>query len=149
MSRWNSDVLAGLFTVFVTVVFFNEGRSNAFVANITPLTMEAFLFLMGIVLIVRGIVSPKNQYVHSDKFIYKRILIMIAFTLLYVAGVNIIGFYTSTIIFLVGASFYFNEKGYNLRAFLWSCIFCATLTLSLYIIFWICLKVPLPGGLLW
>lgn len=147
MLKYNSDLLAGLFTMVITLVFFIEGRGNSFESNVFPWTLEAFLGLMSLYLLVRSFMFPDNQYTNTEKINYRRVSIMILSTILYIAGIDLIGFYTANLIYLVSVSFYFNENGFTLRAFCLSSFYGLVVTLSLYITFWVFLQVPTPPGI--
>ncbi|TGE35581.1 tripartite tricarboxylate transporter TctB family protein [Desulfosporosinus fructosivorans] len=150
MTKRKSDLLAGLVSVLVAVVFMVQGSELTERSNTFPQVLEIFLIVTGIYLITRGIRTngaEKGVEEVNDLHWLKPTVIVLA-TFIYVAGIVYIGFYVCTLVYLLLGSWYLNEKGFTLSALVFSSFFSIGITVVLYLTFTVFLKVPTPNGLL-
>lgn len=150
MTKRKSDLLAGLASVLVAVVFMVQGLELSDRSNTFPKVLEIFLIVSGLYLIIRGIKTnavEKGGEVETDVDWVRATVIVVA-TFVYVACLVYIGFYVSTFVYLILGSWYLNEKGLTLPALLFSSFFSIGITVVLYLTFTVFLKVPTPTGLL-
>lgn len=146
----SADLIAGIASIVVALLFGFQGRDLSFASNLFPLVLEVFLVLTGAVLIVRGLTGSREQKNEDkkEKLDYGRAWLVIIASLVYVAAINIIGFYVFTFAFLGLLSWLLSERGRNLPALGISGLFGLVVTGVLYATFWLFLKVPTPAGFL-
>lgn len=128
---------------------FVQGKNLSPDANLYPQVLEVCIALIGVFLLARGVVTAKasEQVAEVDFDKVKGVVIVIA-SIIYVAAIYFIGFYVSTFFFLALCSWYLSKKGLNLRAIGISAGFALFLTVMLYLLFTVLLKVPTPEGIL-
>lgn len=149
MSRRKADLIAGIVSIIVALVFGIQGRELSFLSNLFPLTLEAFLVLSGVALLVRGFLSGEGQTnSNEEKLDYGRGWLVIIASLVYVAAINFVGFYVSSFVFLTLLSWFLGDRRWNLHAWGISSLFGLVVTGILYVAFWLFLKVPAPQGIL-
>ncbi|MGE4272044.1 MAG: tripartite tricarboxylate transporter TctB family protein [Desulfitobacterium sp.] len=148
MSKSRTDIIAGLACLVVVLMFFVQGKNLSPEANLYPQVLEVCIALIGIFLVIRGVVTAKTseQVAEVDFDKVKGVVIVIA-SIIYVAAIYFIGFYVSTVFFLALCSWYLSKKGLNLRAIGISAGFALFLTVMLYLLFTVLLKVPTPEGI--
>jgi len=147
MDKRISDRLAGLFAIVPAIVFYWQGRELAAESVLFPQVLEAFLLLMGLYLLGRSFTGA-HEKTDDEHLTYSRAWIMIIATVAYVIGIEMIGFYVSTSIFLIAVSWFFNDHGFTLRSFGMSVLFGVVMTVAIYATFSLFLQVPTPEGLL-
>jgi len=149
MTKRKSDILAGLVSILVAVVFMVQGFKLSERANAMPFVLEIFLIVTGIYMVIRGIrtkAAERGEEGEAD-INWVRAMVIVLATFVYVAGVIYIGFYVSTFVYLILGSWYLNENGLTLPALMLSLIFSTAITAVLYLIFTVLLLVPTPAGL--
>lgn len=149
MTKRKSDLLAGLASVLVALVFMVQGFGLSERSNTMPKVLEILLIVLGGFLIIRGIrtnAAEKGEEV--DELNWVRSTVIVLGTFVYVAGIVYIGFYVCTFVYLLLGSWYLNEKGFALSALAFSSFFSIGIAVVLYLTFTVFLKVPTPVGLL-
>ncbi|HBW38760.1 tripartite tricarboxylate transporter TctB family protein [Desulfosporosinus sp. BICA1-9] len=150
MTKRKADLLAGLVSILVAIVFMVQGFELSERSNALPFVLEVFLFVSGLYLLIRGIrtnAAEKGEEGESELDWVKSTVIVLA-TFVYVACVIYIGFYVSTFVYLILGSWYLNERGFTLPALIVSAIFSIGVSAVLYLTFTVFLLVPTPAGLL-
>jgi len=150
MSRRKTDIIAGLISTLVAVVFILDGSKLSPDANRFPMVLEWFLIICGLFLIARGIFVKKSADTGDEKEVidWVRAAVIILATIVYVVCVVYIGFYVSSVLYLVLGSWYLNEHGFKVRPLLLSIVFGVLLSATLYVTFTVFLQVSTPSGLL-
>jgi len=147
MDKRISDRLAGLFALVTTAAFYWQGRELAEESVLFPMVLEAFLLIMGLYLLGRSFTGEGGK-TDDEHLVYSRAWVMIGATVLYLIGMDLIGFYVTTGVFLIGVSWYFNDHGFTLRSFGKSALFGVVMTVAIYATFSLFLQVPTPEGIL-
>ena len=149
MTKRKSDLLAGSASVLVALIFMVQGFELSKRSNTLPFVLEIFLIVTGIYLLVRGIKTNTSEKGEAEKqdIDWVRATVIVLATFVYVAGVVYIGFYVSTLIYLILGSWYLNDKGFTVPALLISVIFSIVVSVVLYLTFTVFLQVPTPSGL--
>lgn len=148
MAGRKADLIAGVASIVVALLFGFQGRELSLASKIFPLVLEVFLVLMGAVLILRGLRGSKEQQGGQEQIDYTRAWLVVLASLVYVAAINYIGFYVSSFVFLTLLSWFLSDRGRNLPSLGISGLFGLLVTGVLYATFWLFLKVPTPQGLL-
>ncbi len=148
VSSRKADLIAGLASIAVALIFGFQGRELSFASNIFPRVLEVFLILAGAVLILRGLSRSMEQPGKKEHIDYSRAWLVVLASLIYVAAINYIGFYVSSFVFLTLLSWLLSDRGRNLPSLGISTLFGLLVTGALYATFWLFLKVPTPQGLL-
>ncbi|SHI65320.1 tripartite tricarboxylate transporter TctB family protein [Desulfofundulus thermosubterraneus] len=148
MSSRKADLIAGVASIVVALLFGFQGRELSLASKVFPLVLEVFLVMMGLVLVVRGLTGCKEQHSDQEKIDYGRAWLVVVASLVYVACINYAGFYVSTFVFLTLLSWWLSDRGRNLPSLGISGLFGLLVTAALYATFWLFLKVPTPQGLL-
>lgn len=147
MDKRISDRLAGLFAIVPAIAFYWQGRELAAESVLFPLVLEAFLLIMGLYLLGRSFTGAGGK-ADDEHLTYSRAWVMIGATAAYLIGMDLIGFYVTTSVFLIAVSWFFNDHGYTLRSFGMSALFGIVMTVAIYATFSLFLQVPTPEGLL-
>jgi len=147
MDKRISDRLASLFAIIPAVVFYWQGRELAPESVLFPQVLEAFLIVMGLYLLGRSFTGADVK-TDDEHLAYNRAWIMIGATVAYLIGMDVIGFYVSTSVFLIAVSWFFNDHGFTARSFAKSVLFGLVMTVSIYAAFGLFLQVPTPEGIL-
>jgi len=147
MDKRISDRLASLFAIVPAAVFYWQGRELAAESVLFPQVLEAFLMVMGLYLLGRSFTGA-HEKTEDEHLTYSRAWVMVMATVAYVVGIEMIGFYVATSIFLIGVSWFFNDHGFTVRSFAMSVLFGLIMTASIYATFGLFLQVPTPEGIL-
>lgn len=147
MSKRISDLIAGLFSILVAVIFLLGGQKLAEDSKRFPGVLEWFLIFCGLLLIARAIFVKQSERVEEkDAIDWVRASVIMVGSILYVICLNFIGFYVSSVIYLALGSWYLNEHGFKLRPLISSIAFGVLLSAVLYGTFSVFLHVYTPKG---
>ncbi|GAB6180113.1 tripartite tricarboxylate transporter TctB family protein [Desulfotomaculum defluvii] len=148
MSHKVADILTGIVTLLVAAAFYVQGTELEFESNIFPLVIEVFLLLTGIYMLVRGFLDKSGKSMGDTNIDYRRGMLMVLASVVYVAAISFIGFYVSSFVFLVLMSWFLSDKGLNLKSFGISTVFAVIMIIAVYGTFSMFLDVPTPVGIL-
>lgn len=151
MSERNSDLIAGITSLLIAAIFWSQSLKLSPESNLFPKVLEYFIIIAGLGVLVRGFVRGKEaQGNHEEKegLNWTRAIVIILASIVYVVCIAYIGFYVSTVIYLLLGSWYLNEKGFTLRALVFSLVFGVGVSVVLYATFTAFLQVLTPTGLL-
>lgn len=148
MSKRKTDLIAGLFSILVAVIFILGGQKLPEDSRRFPEVLEWFLIICGLLLIARTIFLKQSENKDKKEAIdWVKSSVIIFASVIYVICINFIGFYVSSAIYLVLGSWYLNEQGFKLRPLVSSLAFGVLLSAVLYVTFTVFLKVYTPKGL--
>ncbi len=151
MSKRNSDLIAGITSLLIAAIFWSQGLKLGTESNLLPKVLEYFIIIAGLGVLVRGFLRGKDvQGSHEEKegLNWTRAIVIIIATIVYVICIAYIGFYVSTVLYLLLGSWYLNEKGFTLSSLVFSLVFGVGVSGILYATFTVFLQVPTPTGLL-
>ncbi|MEG6521259.1 tripartite tricarboxylate transporter TctB family protein [Desulfotomaculum sp. 1211_IL3151] len=148
MTNKVADILTGLVSILVALAFYVQGTELAFESNIYPMTMEIFLVITGIYMIVRGVRDNSGEAKDKTDINYTRGAVIVVATALYLIGIKFIGFYVTSFAFLVLVSWYLSDKGLTIKSLGVSTVFAVILIAAVYGTFSLFLDVPTPAGIL-
>ncbi|MEW6696321.1 MAG: tripartite tricarboxylate transporter TctB family protein [Bacillota bacterium] len=148
MTNRKADIYTGIVSILIAAAFYVQGRELELHSNIFPLLLELFLVLTGGYLVYRGITCKGTKCSESTNLDYRRAFIMILATIIYIAGINVVGFYVTSFVFLTLMSWYLSDRGMTLQSLGISTGFAVILTSAVYATFTLFLGVPTPVGIL-
>lgn len=148
MSNKVADILTGIVSILVAAAFYVQGGELEFESNVFPLVIETFLVLTGVYMIIRGLLDKSGKSSNSSDIDYRRGLLIVAATIVYLAAVNFVGFYVSSFVFLVLMSWFLSDRGLNVKSFGISTAFAVIMIVAVYGTFSMFLEVPTPVGIL-
>ena len=148
MTNKVADILTGIVSLLFAAAFYVQGTELEFESNVFPLVIEVFLVLTGVYMLVRGLMDKSGEAHDKTDLNYRRGFLMVFATIVYVAAINIIGFYVSSFAFLVLMSWLLNDKGLNVKTLGVSTIFAVIMMAAVFGTFSLFLEVPTPVGIL-
>lgn len=131
-------VLIPAIYLFMLAIGWREGM------DIMPKFVLGMIIFLSVLLIITGGAIRMNQDYKPFKGIdFSRLIVTIILTIFYVVIIKVLGFYTSSLLFLMSLYFYlgYRRKGF----FIVTAVFAV---ICLYVIFTVWLKVPVLRGLL-
>jgi hypothetical protein len=140
------DIIAGILTMLLALVGLAETRSMPTGVAMLPLCALGTLLILSFILIIRGIVSARQGKDSTEvrPFIVapKRLATGIAAMALYILGIEVIGFYLTTALFMPLTAFALGTR--NIRA-----IAIASISYLgfIYVIFTVMFNRVLPAGI--
>lgn len=144
----NQDVYTGLSLIVISAIFLVMSYDLIAEARLFPLIFLIIMIVFSILLIIKG-VNRKEFNSHGDDEekisidLLKKPLVLFVGVFLYCLLINLIGFFLSSIIFMIAFMYLNKYKSYK------SIIFSTLLTiLFVYFIFVYQLNVAIPSGIL-
>lgn len=147
MTNKVADILTGVVSILVAAAFYVQGGELEFESNVFPLVVETFLVLTGIYMIIRGILDKTGKSDDKTDLNYRRGMLMVFATIVFLVCVNVIGFYVSSFVFLVMMSWVLGEKGLTAKSLGISVLFAVIMITAVYGTFSMFLEVPTPTGI--
>ena len=143
-----NDFIVGLFFIIFDILILLEIVLNIsnHQSKIFPAIAVVIIGLSGLALIVSAVFKRSKE--KQNSLIYKRIeLLLIGLLLVYYFAMQMIGFYTTTLLFLV-FTFLIVERSWSKRAFKTAVIYSLIITVTIYVSFSIFLRMMMPAGIL-
>lgn len=148
MSNKVADILTGIVSILVAFAFYVQGGEMEFESVIFPLVVEVFLVLTGIFMLIRGFRDNTGEAHDKTDLDYRRGMLMVVATILYIAAINTIGFYVSSFVFLMLMSWFLSDRGLTAKSLGISVFFAMIMCGAVYGTFSMFLEVPTPVGIL-
>ena len=137
----NTDVTIGIVIIIFSVLMMLPTRDMPDGAELFPRIILTCFIILGCLNIIAGL--KKGKVIRNQKNNIKNILITITAVLAYVLMIQFIGFFVSTVLFIVGFLYCFGQKKKSVI------IFCIIgVCLFVYLLFIMQLNLTLPKGLL-
>ncbi|MDR3175456.1 MAG: tripartite tricarboxylate transporter TctB family protein [Desulfovibrio sp.] len=145
------DIAAGLFSLFTAAVFFCQSGNVEGLGRLYPRLIIGFIALGGVYLVGLGLwkrISARDKPGGEETVARKRVAMISAFSLSYVLIIPLLGFYTTSVLFLFGSSIALNDAAYSRRkAALSACVLTLVMCFCVWAGFSLLLHVPTPEGI--
>ena len=149
MNSKRIDISVGSTLSFFSVIIFlysNEykvGNIIQYGPNFFPQLLSVIMLFLSLMLIVNAVKGKSQTDLESiDKVGFIRSAITLGIAVAYLVIMQFLGFFISTVLFLYVLMTFIGHKGKLVRI-----ISCLGVTIIVYGIFYLFLKVPLPGGI--
>ena len=142
-----ADLISGVICMLMAAIFYFEGRDIEGVGGLFPMGLQVFLGVGGFLLV--GLAIKKSFSSVKDNFTENlpRISVILAAAVVYVALVNVLGFFASSFLFMVFASYYLGDQTKTIIQRLSTSVMVALIVCGLvWTTFSYLLNVPTPDG---
>ena len=153
MRKSTADILAGVSFLVIAFIFLVQFDGEEGISRIFPLGLISFIALGGIWCVVKGIWRRKTEQPAAssseNKTGWKRVGIIAGLSILYGIAIPVLGFFTSTGIFLFTAFYALNTQISNVKIRAGRGLtFAILFSLAIWLSFVKLLNVPTPAGFL-
>lgn len=140
----NIDRIVGIVFVLIAVVFFLDTNNLPEDSQSYPRVLIGIMALLALMVFVKSFISKdgKSWYELFGHINWKRFSLVAFASLLYLFAINLLGYFTATILYLFIILFFLKA---NKKTMI---ITIPLFTLGIYLVFRMFLKVPLPTGIL-
>ena len=149
MNSKRIDIGVGSTLSFFSVVIFlysnqyKVGNVTQYGPNFFPQILSVIMLFLSLMLIVNAVKGKSEKDLESiDKTGFIRSSITLGIAITYLIIMQFLGFFIATVLFLYVLMTFIGHKGKLVRI-----ISCLGVTIVVYGIFYLFLKVPLPGGI--
>ncbi|MBG0777549.1 MAG: tripartite tricarboxylate transporter TctB family protein [Desulfovibrionaceae bacterium] len=147
MTRKTADILSGLGFLILAAAFWAAGCDLTGISRIFPTMLEIFMALGGVALVLNGLRKGLTEMACEGTPTWRRIWLITASSILYVACMPLIGFYVSSALFLFIMAMVLGTRRDLAHAGL-AAAFSVGLCVLVYVVFRMLLLVPTPAGAL-
>lgn len=144
------DLILSVLILIISFVFYLQTKTLTPPADIFPKVVIMILSVLGTILLIKTLFIRKNDNDEEmqDEINQKKKWISITSLIGYVILMPILGFYTTSVIFLISLSLYLAGEKVTIKRILKSMIVSLSVVCILYIGFSLFLKIPVPSGFL-
>jgi putative tricarboxylic transport membrane protein len=151
MKRIKADIIIFVFLCLVSVFLYIETLDFPAGAETFPKVMLVIIFGLSAYQIIASALRKQllktNEQVGKEKQVDKKEIynpyLIFVFSVIYALLITRLGFFTSTVVFIIGSTWYLGTR--NLKTFVISTL---GITVFIYFLFIMQLHVPLPKGIL-
>ncbi|WP_394186154.1 tripartite tricarboxylate transporter TctB family protein [Metabacillus halosaccharovorans] len=143
------DIISSIFIIILSITVFcvatplGEGSSNlSSNASLFPQIISLFLGLLGVSLLIQAMIKTEKKKILFNKRVFIKVITLICILVVYVPALQILGYLLATIVFLFVVMVFL---GQSIKK---TSIHTVIISGSLYVIFALLFKVPLPTGIL-
>ena len=143
------DIISSIFIIILSITVFcvatplGEGSSNlSSNAGLFPQIISLFLGLLGVSLLIQAMIKTEKKKILFNKRVFIKVITLICILVVYVPTLQILGYLLATIVFLFVVMVFL---GQSIKK---TSIHTVIISGSLYVIFALLFKVPLPTGIL-
>jgi hypothetical protein len=152
MRKKKADVLFACVMIIICAVLYFQ-HEFSYPGFVFPSVVLGIIFLCAVVILITGIlslpVSPNNDKAVKNPAGRKKVFVLIGSTFLYVALMNVAGFYAVTLLFLFITALVLDTGEMTLRSkMVKSFIMTIAVTIIVYVLFSVLLSADIPSGLL-
>lgn len=144
-----ADLYAALCFVATALIFFVAGRHLEGPGSVFPLGLQVFLAGGGLLLLLRAARHKFAAFTDDFHASLPRVWAMLCATLLYIALINVFGFFSMSFLFMALTAGYFGDQTKSrIARFGVGLLAAAIVCVSVWACFVLLLQVPTPEGLL-
>lgn len=151
MSMKQLNILLSVVTLIICAVFWSSAVNIVEPADVYPKALIIVIGSLAVVILIQALFFKKDDskvYPFAN-LKYNRVITTIIFAFVYYFGVEYIGFYVSSFIFIIVLSFFLGKKeDRTLKEFAKLIVISLVVTAIIYLGFDVFLKVPTPDALL-
>ena len=148
VKKRSANLVLSVGMLLVAAAFFFE-RDLRYPSNVFPYAVIALISILSLVILIRNIVSRDEEGEPADKKIYKRVILVIIGSVVYIVAFSFIGFYVTSFLYLVALALLLQEKqDRNLRRVVNATVMSLVVCGLIYVMFDLLLRVPTPAGIL-
>lgn len=144
MSNLSKHLLAAVIAIaFAVILYFDSYKLN-FSGYLLPRILSATIILLSLAMIAEAWWCQKKTGeadCDGSKVEVKRVIVFISSIIAYIVGINIVGYFVATPLYIVGSYLYLNAM--KLRN---SILIAAGFTVFVYLLFVAFLQLPIPLG---
>jgi membrane-bound metal-dependent hydrolase YbcI (DUF457 family) len=144
MSNLSKHLLAAVIAIAFAVMLYLDSYKLNFAGYLLPRILSATIILLSLAMIAEAWWCQKKSGTadcSSTETNSKRVIIFISSIIAYIVGINIVGYFVSTPLYIVGAYLYLNAM--KLRN---SILIAVGFTVFVYLLFVAFLQLPIPLG---
>lgn len=148
--HWGADVLAGVICLAIALAFGLQYEGLEGVSAIFPEVLCSIIAAGGLYFVVKGLFKRgKNLRHEKEEVAWKNVFLITLAGFLYAIGIVFLGFYSSTILYivLISLALMSSKEGIG-KTSVKALIFAAVFSLAIWICFTNLLNVPTPTGFL-
>ena len=145
------DLAAGVFSLLCAAVFYFQSGKLTGAGRDYPMGLIIFISLGGLFLLIQGICKrwSGNDPIAAkvEPTSYRRVIFITVVSVVYVLLIDLLGFYTTSAVFLVGTAMVLNDAGWSRKKnAMVACVFAVIMCFSIWFGFGKLLSVPTPEG---
>lgn len=152
MQKSTNDILCGLSFLAITVVFYIQMEELTGVSRVFPEALLAIIAIGGLWFVIKGFWERRKlsgDSLSGEHVAWGRVAYISAAGIIYAFCVSFIGFFVSTVVFMIISMFTLCDKSRGkLHVLGVSSLFGVVFTVLVWVVFCELLSVPTPTGIL-
>lgn len=152
MHKSTNDILCGLSFLVIALVFYIQLEELSGISRVFPESLLALIAIGGLWFVIKGFWERRKLSCdsHSNEHVaWKRVAYISAAGIIYAFCVSFIGFFVSTVVFMIISMFTLCDKSRGkLHVLGVSSLFGVVFTVLVWVVFCKLLSVPTPTGVL-
>jgi len=147
MNERHINAILCLVLFIIISIFFIMNTQVTYPSNVYPYLIIILLFIFTIVIFINDVLFTKKKKFEETKKVNLRPIIVLVLSIIYFIMINIVGFYTSSAIYLFIMTYLFHPKENSFKRRILSAGSVSILFMSLMWIFLsLMVKIPFPSG---
>jgi len=146
MSSLTKHSIAAAFAVAFAVILYFDTASLSFAGYLLPRMLSGIIVLLSLAMVAeawrcRCKTAETAEAGLTEKVNIKRVLIFVALIISYIVGINVVGYFIITPLYIIGTYYYLQSMSVRNSIFI-----AAGFTVFVYLLFVAFLQLPIPLG---